>query len=174
MNRFIVPVLAICLLLSHGVRTPAESAGDRAGAGRDREAGGQGHGRRGAPGRPVVGLDISTTKLTDEGFEHLKALPELESLSLRALPEIAPPRISYTGVSDAGLRHLKAFPHLKQLLLDIPYISDAGLVHLRGMTTLNGLSIYSHRVTDAGLEHIKSLTQLELLGLGCPESPTPG
>src|SRR5947209_16260330 len=56
---------------------------------------------RDAPGKPVVGVNLNKTKVTDEGLANLEPLTELQELYLND-----------TAITDAGLMHLK---RLKQL-----------------------------------------------------------
>ena len=81
-------------------------------------------------GRPIV---------TDADLVHLRALPKLKTLVLRA-----------PGISDAGLANLEELTGLRGLDLSGTSITDAGLVHIKGLTSLTWLDIRSTKVTDAG------------------------
>ena len=106
------------------------------------------------PGKPLIGVNLSSTKVTDAGLQHLKGLTKLQSLNL-----------SRNEVSDAGLEHLKGLTSLQMLYLGGTKVTDAGLVHLKGLTSLQTLSLSHTKVTDAGLVHLK---RLKFLGLeGC-------
>ena len=107
-----------------------------------------------SPGRPIVGVSLDKSNLTDSWLAHLKRFTKLQSLAL-----------SRTNVSDAGLVHLKALSKLKSLELWKTDITDAGLVHVKSLTNLRNLFLEGTRVSDIGLGHLKALSNLELLGL---------
>jgi Leucine-rich repeat (LRR) protein len=65
-------------------------------------------------------LDISSTRVTDAGVEHLKGLPLLKELDL-----------SHTQVGDAGFAVLKTLTALQRLGLGDTRISDAEVEALR-------------------------------------------
>ena len=72
------------------------------------------------PGKPVIGVNLTGTGVTDAGLKALKDLKQLTTLNL-----------DKTKVTDAGLKELK---ELKQLtLLDIykTQVTDAGVKELR-------------------------------------------
>ena len=96
-------------------------------------------------------LDITGSKVTDAGLEHVKGLTNLRFLSLYG-----------TQVTDAGLEHLKSLTKLEALNVSGPQITDAGLAHLKSLTNLKSLYANVH-LTDAGLEHLKELTSLRRL-----------
>jgi hypothetical protein len=103
---------------------------------------------------PVVGVDMSYTKATDAELEYLKALPNLQSLSLVG-----------TEVTDIGLERLKGLNKLRSLNLASTPVTGAGLKHLKGLTKLQSLVLAGSKVTDAGLEHLKALPNLVSLDL---------
>jgi hypothetical protein len=70
--------------------------------------------------KPIVGVDFAGTEVLDPQLVHLKALPDLKKVGLRA-----------TKISDNGLEHLKELVQLKQLDLRKCKISDNGLEHLQ-------------------------------------------
>jgi hypothetical protein len=112
-----------------------------------------------SPGKPIVWLVLSGTKVTDVGLEHLKGLTQLQSLNLRG-----------TKVTDAGLVHLKGLTQLRELDLArsitiLPDVTDAGLVHLKGLNQLQTLNLWGTKVSDDGLKHLKGLRQLQMLDL---------
>jgi hypothetical protein len=56
-----------------------------------------------SPDKPVIGVALPRTKVTDAGLEHLKGLPKLQWLSLLR-----------TKVTDAGVKDLKkALPNVQ-------------------------------------------------------------
>jgi len=99
--------------------------------------------------KPVSGVDLRLTKITDAGLEHLKRLTQLQSLNLTG-----------TQITDVGLVYLKGLTQLQSLNLKSTQITDAGLVHLKGLTQLSWLDLSETKITDAGLVHLKGLTNL--------------
>ena len=87
----------------------------------------------------VVNVDLTGTKVTNAGLEHLKGLTNLRVLGLL-----------YTQTGDSGLVHLKHLTNLRLLTLGTK-VTDAGLVHLMGLTKLEELYSSSPKVTDAGI-----------------------
>src|SRR5262249_44844721 len=77
------------------------------------------------PGKPVVGVVLSNTAVTDAGLKELKELKNLVFLSL-----------SDTGVTDAGLKELKELKSLEALVLNDTLVTDAGLKELKELKSL--------------------------------------
>jgi uncharacterized protein YjbI with pentapeptide repeats len=98
------------------------------------------------------GLDLSYTKVTDAGLDHLKGMVNLEKLYLRDIQ-----------VTDAGLERLQGLPNLSALRLGGTQVTDAGLQHLKGLEKLEELDLNRTRVSDAGLRHLEGLTNLKSL-----------
>ena len=106
----------------------------------------------------LTALDLSRTKVTDAGLEHLKGLMSLTALDL-----------SDTQVGDGGLEHLKGSKSLMVLDLSETQVTSAGLEHLKGLMSLRRLVLWGTQVTDTGLESLKelaSLMSLDLMGTG--------
>ncbi len=97
------------------------------------------------PGKPVISVDLTATKVTDAGLVHLKGFTDLQPLHL-----------SYTTVTDAGLVHLKGLTNLQTLRLYNTEVSDAGLVHLKGLTKLQTLDLRETKVTDAAVKKLQA------------------
>src|SRR5262245_37392912 len=72
------------------------------------------------PGKPVVDVDLDTTKVTDAGLRELKELKSLQLLNL-----------SGTKVTDAGLKELKELKSLRSLYLRHTKVTDAGVKELQ-------------------------------------------
>jgi len=68
------------------------------------------------PGRPVVGVDLRDTKVTDSDLKDLKELRGLQVLDL-----------SDNKITDAGLKNLKELKGLRTLDLINTKITDVGL-----------------------------------------------
>jgi hypothetical protein len=60
-----------------------------------------------SPDKPVIGVDLRHTKITDADLAHLKALTKLHNLAL-----------SRTWITDAGLEHLKGLTNVSLFLLN--------------------------------------------------------
>src|SRR5436190_19869988 len=71
-------------------------------------------------GKPVVGVNVRATDLTDAGLKELKGFKRLQTLDL-----------SQTKVTDAGLKELKGFKRLRTLILIQTQVTDAGLKELK-------------------------------------------
>lgn len=93
---------------------------------------------------------------TDSDLEHLKDLPDVESVI-----------ISSPQVTDAGIAQLRHLPDLKELILNCPKVSDAGLLHLKSLPELRHLELHCS-ATDAGMVHLQSLQELRFLAIACP------
>ncbi len=81
------------------VRARADEAEDRA-AEAIRKAGGKVERDERAPGRPVIGVNLGFTQVTDAGLKELKELKALRSLSLNG-----------TRVTPAGVAELEMALH---------------------------------------------------------------
>jgi len=99
-------------------------------------------------------LDLSRTRISDEGIRQIASLKRLEVL---VLPE---------SVTDRAMASLKMLPHLRELNLDQARITDAGMTSLSGILALEYLDLSSTRVTDAGLAALARLPSLKRLVLG--------
>ena len=97
---------------------------------------------------------LSGAHITDARLIHLRALTQLESLTL-----------DNTNVTDSGLAHLRRMTQLQTLLLCDRHVTDAGLLHLQELTRLQSLSLDRTQATDAGFIHLQGLTQLQWLSL---------
>src|SRR5262245_11608864 len=84
------------------------------------------------PGKPVVGVDLKSTPVTDAGLKELKKLKSLVWLGL-----------SGTKVTDTGLKELKELGHLQYLDLSKTAITDAGLKELKELKNLEDLYLTS-------------------------------
>jgi hypothetical protein len=84
-------------------------------------------------------LDLSGTGITDRGLEVLRALPELETVSL-----------AWTRVTDIGVAHLSRCERLSNVDLQGTSSGDGALRALAGKARLRQLRT-GNAVTDAGL-----------------------
>ncbi len=107
------------------------------------------------PGRPVVGVSLSNTKVTDSGLKELAQLKGLQWMDLRD-----------TKVTDAGLKELATLKALRELYLSHTRVTDSGLKELAHIKGLQVLLLNGTKVTDAGLKDLAALMGLRKLDLG--------
>lgn len=121
-------------------------------------------------------LELSGSKVSSQGLQHLAGLPKLYMLHLDGtrvadggLAHLARMRglavlsLDQTAVTDAGLPELARITSLERLYLNGTPITDAGLVHLGKLTKLKELSLVQTKISDAGLVHLRGLKNLEML-----------
>ena len=101
-------------------------------------------------------LNLSQTKITDIGLEHLKTLQGVRELDLRFAEYI----------SDAGLAHLKGWKDLERLDLHGAKVTSRVLEHLAALTNLRSLDVGHTEVSDDGVEFLTGLEKLESLAIG--------
>jgi hypothetical protein len=167
-----------CALAADGAASGREeptSARDRAIAAVER-LGGAADVDKTRPGKPVVGVDLSRTAVTDADLVLLEWLPELEALDLR-LTSVGDAGVAHlagtktlrfvnlfrTHLTDAGLPHLAGNAGLETLLVGGTQVTDDGLARLAAFPRLRKLSVFDTRVGDAGLEHLRRHSRLETL-----------
>ncbi len=99
----------------------------------------------------VISLELSNTRVTDEGLKALKGLDNLRELGL-----------NHKKVTDEGLKELRELTNLRSLSLDeCPGVTDAGMKELAGLKDLRRLSLTFTRVKGPGLRDLKGLKQLQ-------------
>ena len=101
-------------------------------------------------------LDLSLTRITDQGMQELRNAPGIVDLNLRFAEY----------VTDEGLAAIKTWKKLKRLSVHGTKISDTTLDHISGITTIESLDIGSAMITDVGLERLSSLVNLKELTMG--------
>jgi len=101
-------------------------------------------------------LDLSHTRITDEGMLRLKAAPKISDLSLYYTEQ----------VTDQGMTAIKGWKRLRRLNLRGTRISDGTLAIVSRLTGLVALDIANTQITDNGLDHLITLTTLQELSLG--------
>jgi hypothetical protein len=127
-------------------------------------------------GRDYFAYVVDVQICSNEGVEHLKALPKLRSVDLvgdrvsdRAMKRLAELtqlgklKIRGTGITDAGLASLTNLSQLTWLELDSAEITDVGLKNVGQIHNLKILYLGGRQITDAGLGHIKGLHRLRSL-----------
>jgi internalin A len=101
-------------------------------------------------------LDLSHTRISDEGMLNLKPAPKIRELKL----------FYSEWITDQGMTAIKEWKHLKRLDLRGTRISDGTLELVSVLTGLEALDIAQTEVTDLGLEHLITLVNLKELALG--------
>jgi internalin A len=101
-------------------------------------------------------LDLSHTRITDEGVLHLRSATKISDLNLYYAELI----------TDQGMRAIRDWKHLKRLNVRGTRISDGTLAIVSRLTGLEALDIANTQVTDNGLDYLITLTSLKELAIG--------
>ncbi len=101
-------------------------------------------------------LDLSLTRITDQGMAELKGLRNVTDLNLYYAEYV-----SGCGRCGGG-----SWKKLKHLNLRGTKSSDTALEHIAGITSLQSLDVGSTLMTDVGLERLTTLTDLKELAMG--------
>jgi Leucine-rich repeat (LRR) protein len=101
-------------------------------------------------------LDLSHTRISDEGLLHLKSAPRISDLNL----------YYSEWITDQGMAAIRGWQHLKRLNVRGTRISDATLEIVSHITGLEALDIANTSVTDNGLDYLITLVNLKELSLG--------
>ena len=101
-------------------------------------------------------LDLSHTRITDEGMMRLKAAPKIRELNLYYAE----------WITDQGMTAIAGWKHLKRLNVRGTRISDGTLEIVGRITGLEALDIAHTQVTDNGLERLITLINLKELAMG--------
>ncbi|PYV90073.1 MAG: hypothetical protein DMG05_11590 [Acidobacteria bacterium] len=101
-------------------------------------------------------LDLSHTRITDEGLLLLKTAPRINDLNLYYAELI----------TDQGMVAIKEWKHLKRLNLRGTRVSDGALEVVSHLIELEALDIANTSITDNGLDFLITLTSLKELSLG--------
>src|SRR5262245_41787444 len=101
-------------------------------------------------------LDLSHTRISDEGMLHLKAAPKIRDLSL----------FYSEWITDQGMTAIAGWKHLKRLNVRGTRISDVTLQLVSRITGLDALDIAQTAVTDNGLDYLITLVNLKELSMG--------
>jgi len=101
-------------------------------------------------------LDLSHTRITDEGMLRLKSAPKIRDLNL----------FYAEWITDQGMTAIRDWKHLKRLNLRGTRISDGTLEIVGRITGLEALDISNTPVTDNGLDHLIPLVNLKELAMG--------
>ena len=101
-------------------------------------------------------LDLSHTRITDEGMLHLKPASQIEDLNLYYAE----------WVTDQGMTAIKNWKKLKRLDVCGTRISNGTLEIVGHMPQLEALDISNSQITDNGMDKLITLTNLKELSLG--------
>jgi Leucine-rich repeat (LRR) protein len=101
-------------------------------------------------------LDLSHTRITDEGMLRLKSAPKIRDLNL----------FYAEWITDQGLTAIREWKHLKRLNVRGTRISDGTLEIVSHIAGLEALDIAHTSVTDNGLDYLITLVNLKELSLG--------
>jgi hypothetical protein len=101
-------------------------------------------------------IDLSYTKVTDLGLEHLAPLQNVRVLNLRYAE----------NVTDLGVAHLKQWRSLASLDVRGTKVTSSLFEHVASMSRLRFLDVGFSRVNDDLFEKLSSLEQLEHFGIG--------
>ena len=101
-------------------------------------------------------LDLSLTRITDQGMQDLKTAAGIVDLNLYFAEY----------VTDEGLSAIKDWKKLKRLNLHGTKVSDTSLEHIANITTLESLDVGTAMITDVGIERLASLPNLKELTMG--------
>ena len=101
-------------------------------------------------------LDLSLTRITDQGMQEIKNLRNIVELNLHFAEY----------VTDEGLAAIKEWKKLKRLNVQGTKASDTTLDHISGITALETVNVGSVMLTDVGLERLSTLTNLKELTMG--------
>src|SRR5579864_899515 len=129
----------------------------------------------------MVSLDVSGTRVTDQGLEQLVRYTKLSALRLlqtsigdagmshvQKLHELTLLDLSASKVTDEGVFRLSTLTKLKVFAVNGPSVSDKSVDILAKLPQLTDLDLTSTRVSDRGLEKIASHQNLQKLKLnGC-------
>ncbi len=101
-------------------------------------------------------LDLSHTRITDEGMLYLRPVRTIADLNLFYAEQI----------TDQGMAAIRDWKQLKRLNVRGTRISDGTLEIVSHLTQLEALDIANTGVTDNGLDYLITLTKLRELSLG--------
>lgn len=126
--------------------------------------------------KPITGVFLSKSDITDKGVKELGGIKTLEVLDLgnsskltdagmkqiAALKTVTDLRLEKVKLTDAGLKDIAALD-LTNLDLNGTSVTDAGLKELAAMKNLKKLQLANTRITDAGLKELAPIATLAFL-----------
>lgn len=105
-------------------------------------------------------LSTDGVQLTDDGYRHFAAFPNLKSLALFH------PAFRSENFTGSGLAHLKALPKLERLTFAGSTAGDAALQAIAQLTQLKEFRTWHTAQTQAGNAYLTQLPNLTSLRLG--------
>jgi internalin A len=123
-------------------------------------------------------LDLSHTRITDLGFQHLKKLANVTEANLyyaellgdealaamKSWKNLKKLNVRGTKVTDAGLANLAGLP-IETLDVGYSLFTDGGFEHLSALPKLTTIAVGGNKVSDVGLNTLRTLTELRSLDL---------
>jgi hypothetical protein len=106
--------------------------------------------------RHLTHLDLSLTRIGDQGMQEIKNLPGVVELDLQFAEY----------VTDEGMAAIKGWKKLRWLNIRGTKSSDTTLEHISGIATLEHVNVGSAVITDVGIERLTSLPNLKSLAIG--------
>jgi len=156
MNRFVLPLLVLALSLAPLLCWAEEPNGDQAKVIAEIwKLGGKVAIDEKSPGKPVISVTLTGSKVTGRCVEASPWLSQLQSLNL-----------GDTKVTDAGLGHLKGLSHLQSLDLHRMQLTDSGWSISKTYPTFNRWTCTELRSPTLGWGISKKLANLQTLNLG--------
>jgi internalin A len=101
-------------------------------------------------------LDLSHTRISDEGLLHLRPAKQIRDLNLLYAEQI----------TDLGLNAIKGWTNLQRLNVRGTRIADPTLAIVSKLAQIESLDIANTGITEAGLDNLVSLTRLKHLVVG--------
>jgi Leucine-rich repeat (LRR) protein len=124
-------------------------------------------------------LDLSRTRITDQGLAYLKSATNLREVNLAYAEKIGDPahavvkqwknlrRLNLRGtvIADETAASAAALPHLEVLDIADTIVGDVGMEALATAQSLKELSIGNIRMGEAGFQSLRQFTTLNVLDL---------
>ncbi len=101
-------------------------------------------------------IDLSHTKITDLGLEHLRNLRNVIDLNC----------LFAEYITEDGIAHLSGWKNLERLNLRGTKATSKVFDHLAKLTALRELDLSSSQIDDEGFENLAELGKLENLAIG--------
>lgn len=124
-------------------------------------------------------LDLSQTRITDQGLSYLKIAPQLQEVNLAYAEKLGDPvhatirkwenlkRLSLRGtvIADETAAAAAALPNLEALDIADSLVGDVGMEALSLAPRLKELALGNIRASDVGYQSLRQFTTLEHLDL---------
>ncbi|MSV29980.1 MAG: hypothetical protein EXQ52_14730 [Bryobacterales bacterium] len=101
-------------------------------------------------------IDLSHTKITDLGLEHLRSLQNVIDLNC----------LFAEYITEDGIAHLSGWKNLERLNLRGTKVTSKVFDHLAKLTALRELDLSSSQIDDEGFENLAALGKLQNLAIG--------